>query len=915
MAHESNSNDWKQTYNITFTMKDIQLTMKNQRCIRNVTFISDFNHGCTTLIDCLLTKFGIISRNVSIQSRFMDTRDDEQIKCMTIKSKPISLYYDREKNNDEKESYLLHIIDTPGNSAFNAEVTSALVLCDGIVLVVDCIYGVTSQTKSLLIQAIHEQTVPVLFVNKLDQMFSKHWNTAQIYSKLMNILESINVVKTTCKQADELSKFNGGLLLPQNKNVAFGSGIQAWGFSIKTFAAMYSCKFALPTKKLIKKLWGPNYYDPVQSKWVTKNMNGKLLTGFEKFILKPLQILYNAIINEQEDIYNPIIYSLGLQFTKEEQTYIKNVCTQERLLRLIFSKWLPVNNILLKMMTKHLPSPLITNYYKYKKMYGGYKSMYASMPTQFVKIELKRFLERYQRGAFLFCYDIINGYLFDNSNNFYCKTYSRSTSNISEMPAVSAEKLDTNGPLIMYISKMFPTAEKGRFYAFGRVFSGTIHTGQEVRIMGPQYESGGKKDLYMKKIQRMVILMGKYVERIDECPAGNLCGLVGIDQYLLKRGTLSNHKEILPFTTVYNNIPLVMKVAVQPTVAQDLPKLIEGLKRLSKSDQSIKCSHSKSGQHIIEGLNELHIEIALNDLKKDYMKGAAITISGPMVTYRETITTVSGSDKTFPKICMSKSPNKHHRLYMCAEPLCDEIVNDIDNDVLVRVKDYKQSDLIGKYNLSEKGKFVKIIKIWTFGYPPECRANLLVDMTKGVDFNQYNAMDHIISGFKYASSGGVLCDEAMRGIRFNIMDASIRQVWIRIPNAGQIYPMARNVLYGCQLASTPRLMEPIYSVNILCKQSQHSVVFDVMNGRRGVIQKIEDLAGTVLSEVQCVLPVVESFGLATVLKRKNITNVQMKFCDWEVLREDKTERVILNVRKRKGLKVELPNFDDYCKKY
>lgn len=64
---------------------------------------------------------------------------------------------------------------------------------------------------------------------------------------------------------------------------------------------------------------------------------------------------------------------------------------------------------------------------------------------------------------------------------------------------------DPKAPLIVYISKMVPTNDKGRFYAFGRVFSGCVSTGMKVRIMGPNYVPGKKDDLFIKPIQRWVI--------------------------------------------------------------------------------------------------------------------------------------------------------------------------------------------------------------------------------------------------------------------------------------------------------------------------------------------------------------------------------------------------------------------------
>jgi elongation factor 2 len=91
------------------------------------------------------------------------------------------------------------------------------------------------------------------------------------------------------------------------------------------------------------------------------------------------------------------------------------------------------------------------------------------------------------------------------------------------------KECDSKGPLMMYVSKMVPTSDKGRFYAFGRVFSGTVSIGQQVRIMGPNYVPGSKKDLYEKAIQRTVLMMGRKTEFIPEVPCGNTVGLIGVD--------------------------------------------------------------------------------------------------------------------------------------------------------------------------------------------------------------------------------------------------------------------------------------------------------------------------------------------------------------------------------------------------
>merc|ERR1711937_10320 len=128
-----------------------------------------------------------------------------------------------------------------------------------------------------------------------------------------------------------------------------------------------------------------------------------------------------------------------------------------------------------------------------------------------------------------------------------------------------------------------------------------------------------------------------------------MVGLVGIDQYILKSGTITTCEEAKAFNTMKFSVSAVVRVAVEPKSAQDLPKLVEGLKRLSKSDPLVKTFTGKTGEHIIAGAGELHLEICLKDLQEEYMKGAGINISEPVVSYAETLTTETGEDGTHPR--------------------------------------------------------------------------------------------------------------------------------------------------------------------------------------------------------------------------------------------------------------------------
>lgn len=127
---------------------------------------------------------------------------------------------------------------------------------------------------------------------------------------------------------------------------------------------------------------------------------------------------------------------------------------------------------------------------------------------------------------------------------------------------------------MIYISKMVPTNDKGRFYAFGRVFSGTVSMGQKVRILGPNYQPGKKIDLQEKNIQRTVIFMGRKTEFVPDIPSGNTVGLVGIDQAIAKTGTVTDNENAHNIRNMKYSVSPVVRVAVKPKNSAELPKLI-----------------------------------------------------------------------------------------------------------------------------------------------------------------------------------------------------------------------------------------------------------------------------------------------------------------------------------------------------
>jgi len=322
--------------------------------------------------------------------------------------------------------------------------------------------------------------------------------------------------------------------------------------------------------------------------------------------------------------------------------------------------------------------------------------------------------------------------------------------------------------------------------------------------------------------------------------------------------------------------------------------------------------HCSNCEHIVAGAGELHLEICIKDLRDDFMKGAPVKIGKPVVSFCETV-----RDKS-EMVCLSKSPNKHNRIYMTAEPLSEEFCQAVEHGDLNPEEDIKvrTKKLVENYGFDA----TDARKIWTFGCPPDSKANVLVDVTKGVQYLN-EVKDAMVGAFMQASSCGVLCEESMRGIRFNLCDVTMHADAIH-RGAGQMMPTTKRVLYACQIKSFPSLMEPMYLVDITVPQPAIAGVYTTLNARRGQVEGMTDRAGTPISQIKAYLPVLESFGFAQLLRANTSGQAfpQMIFSHWQHVNGSPYEegsqahKIALEVRERKGLKNVMPNFNDYYDK-
>lgn len=837
---------------VNFTVDEIRAIMDRPENIRNMSVIAHVDHGKSTLTDSLIAKAGIIAEARAGDMRYTDTRKDEAERGITIKSTGVSLYYEYTGTSalvtSSNPHYLINLIDSPGHVDFSSEVTAALRVTDGALVVVDCVEGVCVQTETVLRQALSERIKPVLIVNKVDRnMLELQLDAESMYQNFCRTIEKVNVIISTydCGIMGDLQ------IDPTKANCAFGSGLMGWAFTLRQFAGIYSRKFGVEESKMMDKLWGENYFDAKAKKWKKNNVadSGEpLRRAFCTMVIEPIQRIASACVEGNNESLDKMLPVLGIQLKTEDREL-----QGRKLLKKIMQKWLNAADCLLEMMIIHLPSPKTAGAYRTEVLYEG---------------------------------------------------------PIDDPCGTAMRNCDPAGPLMLYISKMVPTVDRGRFFAFGRVFSGTVATGQKVRIMGANYRPGSKNDLAIKSIQRTVLMMGRATEPIQDVPAGNTVGLVGVDQYLVKTGTISDHEEAHNIRTMKYSVSPVVRVAVKPKNAADLPKLVEGLKKLSKSDPLVQCTSSDNGEHIIAGSGELHVEICLNDLEGEF---ACIELikSDPVVTYKETVTAQSN------QVCLSKSPNKHNRLYCVAVPMGEGLPEDIENGKVAPKMDQKL--MINHLSTNYGWDPNDVKKLWDFG-PDNSGANVLVDTTTGVQYLN-EIRDSMQNGFQWATREGAMCAENMRGVRINIVDVTLHADAIH-RGGGQIIPTARRVYYACELTARPALQEPMFLVEIQCPSDSIGGVYQCLNTRRGIVHSEEPVSGTPQSLVKAYLPVAESFGFAAHLRSMTSGQAfpQCVFDHWQVVPGDpldastKANEIVRAIRKRKSLREDIPPLDEYIDK-
>ena len=442
-----------------------------------------------------------------------------------------------------------------------------------------------------------------------------------------------------------------------------------------------------------------------------------------------------------------------------------------------------------------------------------------------------------------------------------------------------------DGPTIMMVVNMVLDPAAGPV-AIGRLFSGTVKDGQTINIIDEKREG---------RIQSVNFFMGNIREQVGELGAGNIPALLGLTE-CRAGNTLSSIKGIQMFEGVKYVSEPVVQIAIEPKHPKDLPKLVDFLKQLTIEDPNLIVKiDQESGETIIAGMGVLHLDVAVHRIQDAKLE---IITSEPLINYRETVT---GSCKPI----MSKSPNRHNKIFMKVEPLEPEIANMLRTG---EISDMKNKEFVAD-KLKEAGwdtdTIKRIMKL-------DSRGNILINGTKGVQFVQ-ESTDSINTGFEDVMKEGPLCREQMRGCKF-IFTHFVPHEDTAHRGLSQLGPASRRACMGALLTAGTTVLEPTLAIEVRVPTDLVGNVSTVINGRRGKVLDMSQkgAASIVIGEI----PASETFTLSEAMRGQTAGRAtwNTSFKEWTEVPKSLFQEAISEIRKRKGLAPDPPHISDFIDK-
>ncbi|XP_031524286.1 elongation factor-like GTPase 1 isoform X2 [Papio anubis] len=741
----------------------------------------------------------------------MDSREDEQIRGITMKSSAISLHY-----ATGNEEYLINLIDSPGHVDFSSEVSTAVRICDGCIIVVDAVEGVCPQINAL---------TGTLFTSKVLEERAERETESQV-NPHSEQGEQVYDWSTGLEDTDDSQLY----FSPEQGNVVFTSAIDGWGFGIEHFARIYSQKIGIKKEVLMKTLWG-DYCINMKAKKIMKGDQAKGKKPlFVQLILENIWSLYDAVLKKDKDKIDKIVTSLGLKIGAREARH----SDPKVQINAICSQWLPISHAVLAMVCQKLPSPLDITAERVERLMCTGSQTFDSLPpeTQALKAAFMKCGSEETAPVIIFVskmFAVDAKALPQNkprplTQEEIAQRHERARQRHAEKLAAAQGQAPLEPTQDGSALETCPKGEEPRgdeqqvesmtskpvlqeednqesFIAFARVFSGVARRGKKIFVLGPKYSpleflrrvplgfsappDGLPPVPHMAycALENLYLLMGRELEYLEEVPPGNVLGIGGLQDFVLKSATLCSLPSCPPFIPLNFEATPIVRVAVEPKHPSEMPQLVKGMKLLNQADPCVQILIQETGEHVLVTAGEVHLQRCLDDLKERFAK-IHISVSEPIIPFRETITKPPKVDMVNEEIGKQQkvavihqmkedqnkipegiqvdsvglititTPNKLATLSVRAMPLPEEVTQILEeNSDLIRSMEQLTSSLNEGENTQVihqkiqekiwefKGKLEQhltgrrwrniVDQIWSFG-PRKCGPNILVN--KSEDF-------------------------------------------------------------------------------------------------------------------------------------------------------------------------------------
>jgi ribosome assembly protein 1 len=659
----------------------LQKLQHKRNQIRNICIVAHVDHGKTTLADSLIASNGIISASLAGQVRYLDFNKEEMARMITMKACAIALMYRSSSSSSGNgaagsTAYLVNLVDSPGHADFIGEVEAAVRVLDGCLVVVDAVEGVCIQTHAVLRQAWSMQLKAILVLNKIDRLVTQlHMTPLDAYEHLKKVVQAVNAVQATFLQHDAMARADASAaqhvdisdadearsyFSPANGNVIFASGLHRWGFRIEQFADYGAAKLGMKRDALLKVLWGDFYFDAKSRKVTSKATSGAQLPFFVQMCLKSIWGVYAA--DGDAARLRQIAEQLGvvpsLTAPAEAQALLRD--------------WLPLADTVLANVVEHLPSPIDSQRQRGAALFDPDAMHDAALATTIRSVIScdagpDAPLLVYVSKVFPVGVDSLPRQKIEVKRRAYVSKAEREAMAAAAAagaqgvplperePAPTAAAADADGaePSSGAVQVAPPPDENDSklFICLARVLSGTLRPGMQVRVLGPKHndlrapetgEEGAPAPAPVATIAALYVMMGQNLEALSEAPAGCVVGIGGLQEHVLKTALLTDaDRRAPPLASHLGHTVGMLRVAIEPTRAQDYKALTRGLALLESADAAVDVEVQQTGEIVLSCAGELHLSRCLSDLRDRYAKKIAFTASAPIVPMRESILNVA----------------------------------------------------------------------------------------------------------------------------------------------------------------------------------------------------------------------------------------------------------------------------------